>query len=62
MQKHAIPKEIPSSSMTKRSRLYSRNNEWYVCQQDRTSHTSRVTQAHLEEATPEFTKKDECPP
>ena len=26
------------------------------------SHTSRVTQAHLEEATPEFIKKDEWPP
>ena len=47
--------------MTKRSRLSSRNN--YVFQQDRApSHTSRVTQAHLEEATTEFTKKDECPP
>ena len=26
------------------------------------SHTSRVTQAHLEEATPEFIKKDKWPP
>ena len=26
------------------------------------SHTSRVTETHLEEATPEFIKKDEWPP
>ena len=51
--------------MTKRSpllpdcsRLYARNN--YVFQQDRATHTSRVTQGHL--ATPEFIKKDEWPP
>ena len=42
-------------------RLYPRNN--YVFRQDGApSHTSMVTQAHLEEATPEFIKKDEWPP
>ena len=36
----------PSSSMTKRSRLYSRNN--YVIQQDRApSHTGSVNEAYL---------------
>ena len=43
--------------MSKRSRLYSNNH--YVFQQYKApSHTSRVTQAHLEEAIPEFIKKD----
>lgn len=42
-------------------RLYPGND--YVFQQDGApSHTSRVTQAYLEDATPEFIKKDEWPP
>ena len=46
--------------MTKQRRLYSRNN--HLFQQDRApSHTSRVIQDHLLEATPESIKKDEWP-
>jgi hypothetical protein len=42
-------------------RLYPGNN--YILQQDgATSHTCRVTIEHLREETPEFIKKDECPP
>lgn len=42
-------------------RLYPENN--YIFQQDgAASHTSKVTQAYLEQSTPEFIKKDDWPP
>ena len=38
-------------------------NKDYVFQQDETtSHTRRATHSYLEDSTPRFIKKDECPP